>query len=398
MSVLLAGGTLLLAVPVLCFAYAYAGYPAVLWLLTLGRGAGKGVDARAGSSEREPEFDWPSISISLPAFNEAESIAGTLDRLLALDYPADRRQIVVVSDASTDSTDAIVRGFSDRGVELVRVAERRGKTAAEAAGIPHLTGEIVVNTDATISIPADSLKPLIRAFADPTVGVASGRDVSVSSLEDASNRPESGYVGYEMWVRSLETRFGSIVGASGCFYAIRRRLHRPEFPDGLSRDFASCIIARKHGFRSVSVDDAVCYVPRARTLDADYRRKVRTMARGLSTLWYERSLLNPFRYGRFAWMLASHKLIRWLVWLTWPAALAGLALLALARPALWPVPAAAVVVLAVGWIGWRMSRRRSTPGLLAPMSYAVAGAVAGFSAWMQALRGRRTGIWEPTRR
>lgn len=398
MSALLAGSTLLVAVPVLCFGYAYAGYPAVLWLLTRGRRAADAVGACAGPSEGEPEFDWPAISISLPAFNEAESIAGTLDRLLALDYPADRRQVVVVSDASTDGTDAIVRGFSDRGVELVRVAERRGKTAAEAAAIPRLTGEIVVNTDATISIPPGSLKPLIRAFADPTVGVASGRDVSVSSLEDESNRPESGYVGYEMWVRSLETRFGSIVGASGCFYAIRRQLHRPEFPDSLSRDFASCIIARKHGFRSVSVDEAVCYVPRAGSLDAEYRRKVRTMARGLSTLWYERSVLNPFRYGRFAWMLASHKLIRWLVSLTWPAALAGLALLALACAVLWPVPAAAALVLGAGLVGWRMSRGRRTPGRLATVSYAVAGAVAGFNAWMQALRGRRTAIWEPTRR
>jgi len=398
MSALLAGGALLVAVPVLCFAYAYAGYPAVLWLLTRGRRAGNGVGTGAGRSEDEPEFDWPSISISLPAFNEAASIGGTLDRLLALDYPDHRRQIVVVSDASTDGTDEIVRGYADRGVELVRLVGRRGKTGAEEAAIPHLTGDIVVNTDATISIPAESLKPLVRAFADPTVGVASGRDVSVSSRDAESNRPESGYVGYEMWVRSLETRFGSIVGASGCFYAIRRHLHRPEFPDSLSRDFASCIIARKHGFRSVSVDEAVCYVPRAGSLHAEYRRKVRTMARGLSTLWYERSLLNPFRYGRFAWMLASHKLIRWFVWLTWPAALAGLVLLTLAWPVLWPVTLVAGAVLALGWIGWRMARSGRTLGPLAPAAYVLAGAVAGFNAWTQALRGRRHAIWEPTRR
>jgi len=389
-SPLAVAGALLVAVPVLCFAYAYAGYPALLWLLTRRR------DTRGANDE--DAFDWPTISISLPAFNEAASIAGTLDALLALDYPADRRQVVVVSDASTDGTDSIVRGYADRGVELVRLEERRGKTAAEAAAIPHLTGDIVVNTAATISIPRGSLKPLIRAFSDPTVGVASGRDLSVSSLEAESNRPESGYVGYEMWVRSLETRFGSIVGASGCFYAIRRRLHRPEYPAELSRDFASCIIARRQGFRAVSVDEAVCYVPRAASLDAEYRRKMRTMARGLSTLWYERAVLNPFRYGRFAWMLASHKLIRWLVWLTWPAALVGLGLLTLAWPGLWPVAAGVAAMLVLGWIGWRMSRDERTPGLLAPAAYAVAAAVAGFNAWMHALRGRRHAIWEPTRR
>jgi len=395
-SSLAAAGLALVAVPALFFAYAYVGYPALLWLLTRGRRAS--ADPAAGPQRHDDAFDWPPISISLPAFNEAASIARTLDRILALDYPADRRQVVVVSDASTDGTDEIVRGYADRGVELVRLAERRGKTGAEAAAIPHLTGDIVVNTDATISIPADSLKPLIRAFADPTVGVASGRDLSVSSLDAGSNRSESGYVGYEMWVRSLETRFGSIVGASGCFYAIRRHLHRPEFPDSLSRDFASCIIAREHGFRSVSVDEAVAYVPRTASLDAEYRRKVRTMARGLSTLWFKRTLLNPLRYGRFAWMLASHKLIRWLVWLTWPVAFVGLGLLTLAWPALWPMAALAAAALAIGGLGWRMSGGGKTPGLVAPAAYAVAGAVAGFGAWMQALRGRRHAIWEPTRR
>jgi cellulose synthase/poly-beta-1,6-N-acetylglucosamine synthase-like glycosyltransferase len=247
----------LVGLPVACFAYGYFGYPALLWLATRGRiMADDGSETIAADDSGIGEVEeWPTISISLPAYNEAASIARTLDRLLDLDYPADRRQIVVVSDASTDGTDGIVRGYADQGVELVRVARRSGKTAAEAAAIPRLTGEIVVNTDATISIPRESLKPLIRAFRDPTVGVASGRDVSVAATRDVEgNRSESGYVGYEMWVRSLETRFGSIVGASGCFYAIRRHLHRPEFPSGLSRDFASCIIARRHGYRAVSVD------------------------------------------------------------------------------------------------------------------------------------------------
>jgi len=382
-------------VPLACFVYGYFGYPALLWIATRSRiGDARGTGTDMGEGEA-----WPAISISLPAYNEAASIAGNLEHLLGLDYPADRRQIVVVSDASSDGTDDIVRGYADRGVELVRVETRLGKTAAEAAAIPHLTGEIVVNTDATTSIPRDSLKPLIRAFRDPTVGVASGRDVSVASTRALeSTHLESGYVGYEMWVRSLETRFGSIVGASGCYYAIRRHLHRPEFPAALSRDFASCIIARRGGYRSVSVDEAVCYVPRAGSLDREYRRKVRTMARGLSTLWYERALLNPFRFGRFAWMLASHKLIRWLVWLTWPAVVVGFAMLAWADPRLWPLPAAAGAAIAAGWVGWRWSRRGSAPRLLAVPGYALAGAVAGFVAWIRALRGAQLAVWEPTRR
>lgn len=391
MSVSLLVGLLLIMPPVLCLGYGYFAYPAILWLVTSRHGR-----RDVGPSDSD---EWPAISISLPAHNEAASIAQTLDHLLDLDYPPARRQIVVVSDASTDGTDDLVRAYADRGVELITVEKRRGKTGAEAAAIPHLTGEIVVNTDATISIPRESLKRLILAFADPTVGVASGRDVSVGSSETVSaTRSESGYVGYEMWVRSLETRFGSIVGASGCFYGIRRHLHRPDFPEDLSRDFASCIIARRQGFRAVSVDDAICYVPRAESLDQEYRRKVRTMARGLSTLWHERALLNPLRYGRFAWMLASHKLVRWLVWLTWPMAVLGLTLLAWADPGLWFLPTAAWAVIAIGAIGWRWSRGRSVPRLMALPAYALAGSVAGFTAWMRALAGETLAVWEPTRR
>src|SRR5437879_13251472 len=123
-----------------------------------------------------------------------------------------------------------------------------------------------------------------------------------------------------MGVRDLETGLrggggggGGIVGASGCLYAIRAGLHREFVPENLSRDFAAALIARRHGLRAVSVPEAVCFVPRGASLRQEYRRKVRTMARGLRTLWALRALLNPLRYGLFAWMLWSHKLCRWLV-------------------------------------------------------------------------------------
>src|SRR5690606_16822661 len=101
---------------------------------------------------------------------------------------------------------------------------------------------------------------------------------------------------YEMWVRRLETRISGIVGASGCFYAIRAHLHRVHLKDSLSRDFAAALIAREHGYRSVSVDDAVCYVPRAPSLHREYRRKVRTITRGMETLHNRGHLLNPLEY------------------------------------------------------------------------------------------------------
>ncbi len=369
-------------------AYAYLGYPALLKLMSRLRRRALQVDEPA---------EWPRISITVPAYNEERAIAATLDALLAADYPADRRQVLVVSDASTDRTDEIVRGYADRGVELLRVPVRAGKTAAENAAQQHLRGDIVVNTDASVRIAADALKPLIARFSDPTVGVASGRDVSVARLDRDANLGESGYVGYEMWLRDLETRVGSIVGASGCFYAIRKPLHLTFFPSALSRDFACALIARERGYRAVSVSEAVCFVPRIPSLRQEYRRKVRTLTRGLETLWYKRALLNPFRYGLFAWMLASHKLVRWLA--PWGLALTGLAWLWLALALRSVVGTLVLVVpLLFAAAGWVWPEGRSAPRIVAVPAYLVSGIVAALDAWLRALRGQLNPVWEPTRR
>jgi cellulose synthase/poly-beta-1,6-N-acetylglucosamine synthase-like glycosyltransferase len=380
---------MLIALPLLLFAYAYVGYPQLLRLLARRR--------PPLPSWGDPPV-WPSISITIPAYNEERAIRRTIESLLALDYPADRRQILIVSDASSDRTDSIVREYAERGVELLRMPRRAGKTAAENAAVALLRGEIVVNTDATIRILPESLKPLIRVFQDPTIGAASGRDVSVGDVAAEGTTAESGYVGYEMNVRGLETRLGSIIGASGCFYAIRRSIIDPQFPEALSRDFASPLRARTLGYRTVSVDDAVCLVPRTTSLEKEFNRKVRTMARGLETLWHMRALLDPWRYGAFAWMLWSHKLCRWLVHLLLPGVLVGLALLSPASSVATALLGASALVLAAGLFALRWPAGRTMPRVVSMAGFFVAVNVAGLLAWIKALRGERNPTWEPTRR
>jgi glycosyltransferase involved in cell wall biosynthesis len=330
--------------------------------------------------------------------NEASVIAATLERILSVDYPNERRQILVVSDASTDGTDEIVAAFAPRGVELLRLPQRRGKTAAENAARSLVTGEIVINTDASVRVDAAAFKHLVAAFTDPSVGVASGCDLSVANLDASTNPGEQAYVGYEMRVRELETQVEGIVGASGCLFAMRRDLYMYVMPEHLSRDFGAALTAREQGYRAVSVPDALCYVPRSHSLQREYRRKVRTMARGLGTLWYKRHLLNPGRHKVFAWMLWSHKLCRWLV--PWALLLAGAALTALAVRYWWAAAAlaAGLVAALVAVVGWRWPEGRRLPRLIALPTYAVTGNVAALQAWLTALRGKATPVWEPTRR
>jgi cellulose synthase/poly-beta-1,6-N-acetylglucosamine synthase-like glycosyltransferase len=367
--------------------YAYVGYPAALALLALLR--------RRRPAPPDPEH-LPFVSITVPVHNEEAEVDDLLENLLASEYPSERRQILVVSDASTDRTDALVERWLEKGVELVRTAHRKGKTAAEAEGARFLRGEIVVNTDASIRLHPAALRNLVARFADPTIGVASGRDISIARRGEHVNPGESTYVGYEMWVRSLETRVGGIVGASGCLYAIRSELHRTPLPDGYSRDFSSALIARTHGYRAVSVDDALCYVPRTESQSVEYARKVRTITRGLQTLLHHGHLLNPLRYGLFSWMLISHKLCRWAA--AWVAG--GVAALALVLGLTHSVASAAAtaLLLALGWAVWHWrSVAFHVPGCQAA-AFLVAGNAAAVHALFRTVAGQRDPVWQPTRR
>jgi len=376
------------ASPIVAALYAYVAYPAILWAFAR---------RRPRPNATVQGNDWPTVTITVPVYNAVSSIRTTLERLLELDYPRDRLQLLVLSDASSDGTDDVVREFAGRGIELMRAPNRRGKTAAENAAVAVARGDIIVNVDATVVVPIGSLKRLIRVFDDPTVGVASGHDVSVGAADKHDAGAESGYTNYEMWVRDLETRAGTIVGASGCFYGIRRLIRVSALPSGLSWDFASTLMARQQGYRSVSVPDAICIVPRTAEIQFELRRKSRTMARGLSTLFHFRALMNPFTYGRFALILISHKLLRWVPYLVAPVAVLALALVA-TQSSIAAVLLAAVVVGLLAGGAVIVYGRPIAFRPLALAGFAVAVFSAGFLAWCDALRGTRMVTWEPTPR
>jgi cellulose synthase/poly-beta-1,6-N-acetylglucosamine synthase-like glycosyltransferase len=383
---------LLLVVPMALAIYAYAAYPLAL---RLARAAG-----RRPSLGRGDAAAWPAVSVVVVAHNAAHTIRGTIERLLAADYPRESMQIVIVSDASTDDTDRIVSEFAPCGVELHRIEQRVGKTTAENTVADRVRGDIVVNADASVVMAPQAIKALVRHFSDPTVGVVSGRAVSVRGDGDAS--PASGgdatYYAYEMWVRSLEADFGAVIGATGALYAVRRALFAMPLSSHVTRDFASPLIARELGLRSLIDEEATCFVRLTPSLRREYDRKVRTMVRGLDTLYAYRHLMNPVRHGPFAVMLASHKLCRWLVYLLAPLAAVGVGILAVEW---WPARVLVLlgpVAAAVGLLALRWPPERRVPAALALCGYAVVGGAAGAAAWRRFLRREHAVVWEPTRR
>lgn len=383
--IVILAGWILVLLPIVLVVYTYGVYPLVLRVLAGPR------------LPHDPLRAWPMVSVVVPAYNEERQIRGAIEALIGQDYPADRRQIVILSDASTDRTDDIVREYRDRGVELLRMPVRGGKTAAENASCAILRGEIVVNSDSSVRLERTAIRRLVEAMTDPTVGVASTRDVSVTDIATA-NAAEAGYVDYEMRIRSLESRSGGIVGASGSGYAIRAHLHRLPVRVDLSRDFSAALTARSHGYRAVSVDEAVCYVPRTTSLKMEYKRKVRTIARGIETLLNSRHLLDPIDYGSFAWKLLSHKVCRWLVPASGVFGLVGLTLLAGTHQWAQALLLLVLLVSGVAWLGARWSVYRELPRVLSLLTFSAAANIAVLHALVRVASGHEDHLWEPTRR
>ncbi len=260
----------------------------------------------------------PSVSIIITAYNEDKSIASKLDNCLGIDYPEDSIEIIVASDGSTDRTNDIVKSYSDRGVRLVEICERNGKHFAQKLGIDVSNHDIVVFTDATTMLERDSIRMIVRSFADPKIGCVSGKD-----RIDVGGEPSHGegiYVRYEMKLRSLESSISSLVGVSGSFFAARKTICETWYSD-LSSDFFVPIVAYMQGYRSVLDDDAIGRYAVVADPEREFERKVRTVVHGIQVLIKLKSILNPFRYGFYAFQMFNHKLMRWIVPLAFIACL-----------------------------------------------------------------------------
>ncbi len=210
----------------------------------------------------------PTVAVIVAAYNEEPVIARRLENLLALDYPREKVEIVVTSDASTDRTHELVEGFE--GVKLIR-NPRGGKVAAQDRAVRETDAEIVAFSDANATWAPDALRQLVRAFADPDVAYACGRLVLRSA--EGSNR-EGLYWRYEVWLRGQESRLGSVTGGNGSIYAVRRADYE-EVDPRFGHDLSLPYLMVQHGRRAVYVPEAQAFEVPTPSNEAEYRRKVR---------------------------------------------------------------------------------------------------------------------------
>ncbi len=340
---------------VIILSFGLLGYAFFLYPLILRRMA----RPDAVDSVQHPE-DQPSVSVLLSVYNEAEVIERKIENFLALEYPPDRLELIIVSDGSGDGTDDLARRAAsghEGMVRLLRQEGRLGKTSALNMAASEARGDILFFTDADSMLKKDCLTMLMRPFADPAVGLAGGRSLYV----DDYGRETAGsiYRRYEEMLKQREGDAFGIVGADGAVYAMRKELYSALPPEYIN-DLLHPVQVVLAGKKAVGVPEALIT---ERSEESDNRTELARQTRMMAQAWlifgkHARPLLAAGRYG-FFWQFISHKVIRWLAV---PLMLAG-ALAAvfshgfLAQTALWSLGAIALMsALGSKGAGGRLSR------------------------------------------
>lgn len=365
----------------LLVAYPYAIYPVLL--VACNRLGGRRVHVADVRHE-------PTVTIIMPVHNEARRIGAKVENLLSLDYPRERMQILVIGDGCTDDSLERAVAAGQGLVTVVPLEGRGGKAAGLNAGLERATGEIIVFTDAGILLDRPSLRNLVGHFTDPEIGCVSGEDYIEGS------ETEGLYGKLELLLRREEARLHSIAGASGCFYGQRRELCEP-FRAGMAPDFLSVLNTVRQGKRALAEPLARGSMTATSSQRAEFTRKVRTFLRGITALFGNVGLLNPFRHPAFSFILWSHKLMRWLA----PLPMVGclVAAYVLREQPLYLGLFVLQIVLylaAVAGMLWPALAARMTLVRLSAFFVLVnAAALKALALW---LVGSRVEVWQPTQR
>jgi cellulose synthase/poly-beta-1,6-N-acetylglucosamine synthase-like glycosyltransferase len=364
--------------------YVYAGYPALLACLSaLRRKPGK-----------EPGYH-PFISVIISAYNEEASIGRKLNQVLELRYPKDKMEVVVVSDASSDRTDQIVRACRDPRVRLLRMPARGGKTRGQNEAVKICSGEVLVFSDATTVYHPDALQYLACHYADPHVGAVSGRYQYFDPSGDSPTGLGSvAFWNYENLIKKFQSDIGTLTGCSGCIYSVRKSAYTPLGADACS-DLAEPLSVVRSGYRVAFEHRALAYEETTQSSSEEFRMRVRVATRGIRGVLSFPELLDPFRRPWVCFQLVSHKLLRWLV----PAMLFAILI---SSACLYRQPVFALLIAlqlafyaaALLTLVFPIHKRFKPLGL--PLFFCTLNA-AFVIGWIQVFRGQKYAVWETVR-
>src|SRR3984893_807828 len=363
-------------------AYVYMGYPLLLTIV-----APFVKPRRADIGYKLP------VSFLIAAYNEETGIKKKLEQSLALDYPPNLIEIFVLSDGSTDRTDAIVESFGDPRVHLLRIEGRRGKTHAQNEAVKKANGDILIFSDATTVYHPHALQFIASNYADPSVGAVSGR---YQYFDPAGKSPTGlgsiAFWNYENLVKSQQSRIRTITGCCGCIYSVRRIAYSDLSPDVIS-DLVQPLHVIRKGYRVVFEDRALAFEETTQSTSEEFSMRVRVVTRGIRGLLSVRDLLNPWKYPWISLQLWSHKLLRWMVPLFLSVLLAANTLLIESRLYRFTL-AGQLFFYAAALLNMLLPLHRQWKPLGIPLFFCTLNAAALVSMF-EICRGRKYVTWQP---
>lgn len=365
--------------------YTYIGYPLFVYLVSLA------FPKHISKNEFEP-----TVTILITAYNEEKAIRSKLENTLTIDYPKNKLEILVASDGSNDRTDEIVKKFADRGVKLFHQVGRKGKTYTQNKAVEKASGEIILFSDATTEYQSNVLREILPNFADETVGCAAGKLIYVDRSDSDVGKGAKSYWNYETFIKESESRACSLIGASGCLYAVRKSAYQPMYAEACS-DFLICTILYRQGLRSVYEPNAVCMEETNQQTEKEIKMRVRVISQTFTDLWLNRGMMNPFRSGFYAIELISHKLFRYSVPVFLLLILLTSIFLALTSIFFTVILALQIAFYSMAFIAWILEKKGLTFGLLSIPLYFVLTNFASVLGFYKFLKGERYANWEPIR-
>lgn len=365
--------------------YVYLLYPLAVYILS-----------RVFTIKTQKKNIEPTVTVIITAYNEESAIKEKIRNTLDLDYPSSKMEILVASDASTDRTDQIVREHEKVGVKLIRQDQRLGKTSAQNKAVGEAKGEIILFSDATTMYESDVLRKLVPNFADDTVGCVAGRLIYRDPEDTTVGSGAKSYWNYESSLRQSESDVCSLIGTSGCLYAVRRSAYIPMYPEACS-DFLIATVLYRQGLRTTYEPAAVCVEETNQESSKEFQMRVRVIAQTFTDLWRNRDMMNPFKSGFYAIELISHKLLRYCMPLFLLGLLVTSSVLMFASTFFLVIFILQVLFYLTACIGSLISKDRTSINVVSIPYYFVLANLASVVGFYKFLRGDRYASWEPIR-
>ncbi|MGV3641256.1 MAG: glycosyltransferase family 2 protein [Adhaeribacter sp.] len=257
-----------------------------------------------------PQDSLPQVTVLIAAFNEEDYIEDKLQNTFDLDYPAEKLNLLVVTDGSSDRTPELVKKHS--GATLLHQPERQGKIAAVQRAMPYVATELLVFTDANTMLNKEALLKIVRHYQDPKVGAVAGEKRIYSREKEAANSAGEGiYWRYESALKKWDSELNSVVGAAGELFSIRKSLFEHVPADTLIEDFYLTLRIAQKGYRVKYEPGAYALEGPSASIGEELKRKIRIAAGGIQAVVRLKALLNPFRYGLLSFQYVSHRVLRW---------------------------------------------------------------------------------------